>query len=57
MKVLAEYNPVDAPGVFYTASVAEVPEQQNRCEFCCNTYAYTHLTVLTKALFVAAAEY
>ena len=32
MKVLAEYNRSDAPGVYYTASVAEIPEQQNRCE-------------------------
>ena len=31
MKVLAEYNCHDAPGVFYTASVAEIPEQQNKC--------------------------
>ena len=31
MKVLAEYNRDDAPGVFYTASVAEIPEEQNRC--------------------------
>ena len=33
MKVLAEYNRNDAPGVYYTASVAEIPEEQNRCPY------------------------
>ncbi|XP_063677243.1 histone-lysine N-methyltransferase SETDB1-like [Bolinopsis microptera] len=33
MKVLAEYNHNDAPGVYYTASVAEIPEEQNRYRY------------------------
>lgn len=30
MKVLAEYNPTEVSGVYYSASVAELPDPQNK---------------------------